>query len=415
MTGSERRLPGQSTDGNAAVFIAPQEPTPLFNPNVRVQLEFFGADTAVINRLYGPDGRFIYKTPDDLDIETMSLDALEFELQQRTKPVYDAVDKRLQEDKPENGFNRHNLEDHIIPVAKMADDLVKNIRDPRIRERIRRLTALAAYGHDIGNISRRKKHSLDSTVIYPFVLPSLMRNEQDAKIVLEAIRLHDERLLAEEFTGLTTSEEKMLFILGKGEEFGEELPIVASALILADKAHIDRARVNEAAINMEALTVDEHVWPNLCAKLEGFSYDRTTKELVLRIAFDPRLEDDELEKFAPVARKRSNHKGYRVNYPKKIRDLHTYEGIPIFYQWSAVLKRIYKQRFELMGEMAQIATPARGLRLELVDMLSVEDRMDEGVIQGDAEVITQTYEPQSLDLVLRSNDLKFKQKQRKNT
>lgn len=379
--------------------------SPLFNPNVRVQLERFGTPDDVINRLYDARGNFIYTTPDDIDFASMSLASISHELQTRSKPVYDAVDNRLREDKPENGYNKHNLENHVIHVATMADDIV---RMGRHSDRIRKLTLQAALGHDLGNINNRREHAADSTILYPYIVPSLARNEQEMRIVLEAIRLHDERVITREMSGLKTAEQRQFRVLEMDEEVGEGASVVLAALVLADKADIDRERINEAAINSEAVARDEHVWVNLCAKNEGFTYDRDSKSLVLRIAFDPRLEGDELEQLSPVSRKRSHHSGFRIDYPEDVHQRYR-AGLPVFYQWAASLKNIYADRIGLMAEMTPIVLDANNFRLELVDRLAVADRASEGAppVRIDAEVISQTFEPQNLDSLLESNAVKF--------
>lgn len=385
--------------------VSSSEITPLFNPNVRVQLKKFGTEDDVINRLYDARGNFIYTTPDDLDFESMSFAAISHELQERTRPVYDAVDNRLREDKPENGYNKHNLDNHIVHVATMADDIV---RMGRHGDRIRRLTLEAAMGHDLGNINDRREHAADSTILYPYVVPSLARNEEEMRIVLGSIRLHDERVITREMSGLKTAEQRQFRVLEMDEEVGEGASVVLAALVLADKADIDRGRINEAAINREAVARDEHVWVNLCAKNEGFTYDRASKSLVLRIAFDPRLEGEELEHLKPISRKRSHHDGFRIDYPQDVQKRYK-AGVPVFYQWATSLKKIYADRIGLMAEMTPIVLDANNFRLELVDRLAVADRASEGApnVRIDAEVISQTFEPQYIDSLLETNATKF--------
>jgi hypothetical protein len=329
---------------------------PFFNPTVRQTLMRFGPQnseefTAQIDRLYFPSGEFIYQTPDDIDFRNGTVSNIRSVLELRLKPIYDLIDLRLREDKPENGFNKHNLENHIIPVAEMVDQIAK---DANFTERQRKLAIIAAYAHDIGNINSRKNHANDSADLLPYILPSILKYEEDWDVIEFAIRHHDERILEDLFgkNNVQNEDQRLRYSLNVEDGQAEDKLLVAAALIFADKADISRGRVNEAAINIDALEGDPHVWPNMCSRSEGIRHHPSSRVLTFGLSFDHRLEGDDEIKFEPVRHDRSNHPGFRIYHPQRIYNQYHDSKIPLFDLWRRELNVTYGRRFDLMAEMA---------------------------------------------------------------
>lgn len=376
--------------------------SPLSNPEIPGILRANGASEEAIARVYNHKGEIIYTTEDDIDFRdpNLQLFTAEAELYKRTAPIYDLVDYRLRGDKPPQGYSHHNLDQHVVPVAKYVKDIMDMGRYPH---RIRMLGLMAAYGHDVGNINRRSGHSHDSPDVYAAAVPSVQRYDKDWDIVRRAMELHDEKAIMKEIHswGPLNSEDRILRILEMGESEGlSELPAVLASLILADKADIDRARINPWAINHEAVADDEHVWVNLCADNEGFRLSPNGKELVLRINFNQYVKPEEYNKFAPVMRKRSHHDGFRIHVPEKIHDAYQVSKDEYFLQWTRSLERIYNDRITLMMYMAFVALPVDRFSLEMID-------------PEDGSILVRPFDPGKMDKQMAARALKFEDEEKR--
>jgi hypothetical protein len=376
---------------------------PLHNPAIPGILRENGASGDAIAKVFNRHGEVIYTTEDDIDFRdpNLQLFTAEAALYDRTKPLYDLADYRLRGDKPPHGYSHHNLEQHIVPMAAMVQNILDMGKYPK---HTKMLGLMAAYGHDLGNVNRRKGHSFDSPDLFAQVVPSVTRNDHDWQVIKKVMMLHDEKAMMAEMKswGPLSVEDRILKILEMGEAEGlRELPPVLAAIILADKADIDRNRINEWAVNHEAVADDEHVWVNLCAENQGFFLSPNGKELTLRINFNQNANSaEDLKKFGPVMRKRSHHKSdtehenYRIHVPDRIHETYQNTREEYFKQWTTSLENIYKDRIELMAYMAFVALPIDKFAIEMVD-------------PEDGTSLSRPFTPELMDKQMAVRSLKF--------
>ncbi|TKJ40095.1 phosphohydrolase [candidate division LCP-89 bacterium B3_LCP] len=112
------------------------------------------------------------------------------------------------------GYTEHGNR-HGKVVAKTAGNILESLGDD---ERIRELTTIAGYLHDIGNVINRDHHAQSGALIAGQILEELEMPFEESIEVIGAIGNHH-------------------------EEDGTPVSRITAALILADKADVHRSRV----------------------------------------------------------------------------------------------------------------------------------------------------------------------------
>lgn len=375
--GYNGQAPLYSMSENGSHDLSPQQASqselplgPLHNPQVPDILREHGAPDEAIARVFNHKGEVIYTTEDNIDFRdpNLQLFTAQSELYLRLKPVYDLVDYRLRADKPPHGYSHHNLENHVVPMVAQAMELTEL---GNYSKEAKMLTLISGYGHDLGNVNRRSGHSFDSPALLAHVVPSVTRSEQDWQTVREVMRLHDEKAIVPEIQswGPLNTRERIAKFREMGEASGQpDLPKVLAAIVIADKADIDRGRINPWAINHEAVANDEHVWVNLCAQNRGFQLSADGKELVLQINFNQFVTDKEQETFSPVLRYSKRYDRQRIHVPEQVHRAFRGAGDMYFDKWVESLNAIYQDRIKIMALMSFVAIPGlESFRIELDD------------------------------------------------
>jgi hypothetical protein len=327
-------------------------PHQLDNPSVRERLLNRQASENLVNRVFDENGRWILRGVDDIpDFWSKDSRLISMALIDVTKPVYDLVDWNLLGEKWPHGFNRHNLENHILVVRDTSDALLDKAGYEK-DARIKRINEVASIGHDLGNIIDRKTHASLSPIILETVTPSVTQSQKEWEKAKQAIDLHDEKVLHAlmESWGNATREEDVAHLRALANP-------VLLALVLSDKADIGRHRTNPWARNTETVNSDEHMWVNYLAKGGGFEMSRDGRGLSMVVNFNPTLSNDEFGDFVTVAEKRSRHDGYRAAVPDVIKDIHYQHNIPHFHSWNGKMMAIYLERFKLSALCAKALFP----------------------------------------------------------
>lgn len=190
------------------------------------------------------------------DVYSLSLTELQEVLEERLTPLYTLSNLSLNSEF-RYGFNRHGLEDHIRVIAQRTVQLLKDLG---CDEMTQKLGMIMAYGHDLGNVFTRKFHSLASPYLLEKYVPELSQNAEHWALIIQGIELHNEPVMAA-FVAAQMQNGKT-----KDEVYKELHPTI-TALIAADKTHIDPARISDKAQKiLDALNADDHVEINLLLK-----------------------------------------------------------------------------------------------------------------------------------------------------
>lgn len=369
-----------------------------------------------VDEVYDANGNFLLFGEDDMldsagnpNYYTRPVFEMQTELMRRTAPFYRLNDRRLREDKPENGYNRHDIEGHILPTGKMIEQLCVLGKHS---ERIKFLAHQVNMIHDLGNLEERLGHSIKSMPLAVAIMPSITQDWKGFRVTEIATELHDEKALEARMKFLGKLDQNELIDsyqrLGEEEGLDDELPIVLAMMILADKADVDRERLNFVAINGLALADDLHVRVVALSRNAGFRLSDDKSTLIHRVEFNPNILDKEFEKLSGIAREKSNKKGsYRVDVPEVYKDIRRKQGIPDFYQFAKDYKRIYRNRIKYSALFAPIAV--LGVKYFALEFHDLVDPSDSNV----GETIRETFTSSLLAKHGELFDVKFMQKEKR--
>ena len=150
------------------------------------------------------------------------------------------------------GYTEHSFI-HIMRCVVVVEDILKSLGyDNHTIE----LAKIAAYMHDIGNVVNRDGHAKSGALMAFKILKDLNMDSQDIATIVTAIGNHD-------------------------ESSAYPVSVVSSALIIADKTDVRRARVRN-----ELYELDIHDRVNYAAKSSIVSVNKEAKELILNLTID---------------------------------------------------------------------------------------------------------------------------------
>lgn len=329
-------------------------PHTLDSPAVRERILNNGADPEDVAKVFDEDGLWIYKghTGDYPTLWTTSPALVTRAVVEMARPVYDLVDYNLRGQKWPHGFNRHNLEHHVLRVFGQADSLLDDA-GYRSDQPIKRINNVAAIAHDLGNVIERGEHADRSVDILLTILPDVLQDPKLAEVVIEAVRYHDEKKLATLIGSWENkTEEDDIYML-------RALGPVLMAIFLGDKLGdaIGRHRVNPWSRTTEGINGDTHMWPNYLAAGTELELSRYKNELKSVVEFNPTISPTEYDEFVEVAEERSDHEGYRAVVPDVIQQIYQDHQIPHFLLWAGNLIGINRKRIELSALCAKALYP----------------------------------------------------------
>lgn len=151
------------------------------------------------------------------------------------------------------GFTEHGRR-HATLVAVTARNLLVTLGFP---ERTCELAAIAGLLHDTGNVVHRQNHALSGSIFAMQILSRLGMSTAECAIVANAIGNHE-------------------------EERGYATTPVSAALNIADKADVDRSRVQAA----HQADFDIHDRVNYAATGSRVTADRAAKTISLELDID---------------------------------------------------------------------------------------------------------------------------------
>ena len=154
------------------------------------------------------------------------------------------------------GYTDHGSA-HCTLVAERAGYLLKILG---YTEKEIDLVKVAAYLHDIGNITNRNSHSQSGGLISFYLLNKIGLPPEDIATVVTAIGNHDEH------TGTAVSN-------------------ISAALILADKSDVHRSRVR----NNDFSTFDIHDRVNYAVESSKVIIDKINRKAVLELHIDTKI------------------------------------------------------------------------------------------------------------------------------
>ncbi len=151
------------------------------------------------------------------------------------------------------GYTEHGRR-HATLVAETAAAILRQLDFPA---RLSELAAIAGFLHDAGNAVHRQSHALTGSLMAMRILDRYGLTPGEVAVVMNAIGNHE-------------------------EERGYATSAVASALIIADKADVDRSRVQ--ATSFEAFDIHDRV--NYASTGSRVSVDAANKVISLELEID---------------------------------------------------------------------------------------------------------------------------------
>jgi hypothetical protein len=316
------------------------------------------------------------------DIRNQTPENLLIKLIQSFKLLYEPVQPMLNKNgyNPEVGFNSHTLENHIIPMARLAIKLLreKNESDQTINQLL-----VALFLHDIGNGQGRPLHGL----LLCNLIPLIFGNEKvfDSELLWPAILAaitHDEKtgvipILDQLLAGFVNGTDKKELIKNLSNEQVAELDTLFANtfsptqawIIFLDKIHFDEERLdNGRVLTPTALDIDPHILATLGQKLCTVGFDPSNPR-TLRIEYDyslyPRQQKIPNANMRGLYATRQNG-GTKIVIPQKFRDNYSVgkvTGRKSYFEQSVELAlELYRDRwllaalaaFDVMGGPAQL-------------------------------------------------------------
>lgn len=154
------------------------------------------------------------------------------------------------------GFTEHGIR-HASTVADLSYNVLEELGyDKRANE----LAGIAGYMHDIGNFINRYNHGGTGALIAYNILTKMGMPPDELALVISAIGNHE-------------------------EERGNAVNHVASALILADKSDVQRARVT----NRDFAKFEIHDRVNYAVKKSQLLMNSSLKTITLNLAIDTKI------------------------------------------------------------------------------------------------------------------------------
>ncbi len=151
------------------------------------------------------------------------------------------------------GYTNHGL-DHVITVTNRARMVAEKIGFSQ--ENVE-LTSIAAFLHDIGNISGRENHSLVGSILAFQLLSKLGYPMASICQIVTAIASHDE------YTGDITDD-------------------ISAVIIIADKSDVRKTRVREKVLS----EFDIHDRVNFAVQFSELMVIEASKEIWLNLSID---------------------------------------------------------------------------------------------------------------------------------
>lgn len=274
-----------------------------------VQSNLSREQEAALDLLVNKDGYWIYSF-DRLDIYGMPLDELTLNLTRLLSPIYLLVNSSLST--IGRDFNRHGLEEHVLPVGRRGRLLIRDSFD----ESRERNFIIAALAHDIHQA---------------------ITEQQDPHSFLNLIR----------------------------KEWGE----VSLALLLADKTDVGTRRVGLEAGKQEGIVdIDSHAVANLLMETGSVDCSGSAMRWVLDFTPQP-ANEQEAEQLSACVRPRSSGTGNRWSVPKEMRDLYRNNGISHFDTAKNRFIRLYFDRIRMAILCGLALTDGGKFELTLRDLI----------------------------------------------
>lgn len=153
------------------------------------------------------------------------------------------------------GFTEHSFK-HLLRCVAVVEYILKTLGyDQHTIE----LAKIAAYMHDIGNVINRDEHAKSGAIMAFRLLDKMGMDTQDIATIVTAIGNHD-------------------------ESSAYPVNVVSSALILADKTDVRRARVRKDRNNF---TIHDRV--NYAAEESRVEVDKENQVLTLNLTIDTKI------------------------------------------------------------------------------------------------------------------------------
>ncbi len=172
----------------------------------------------------------------------------------RTAVYLDMADRHLEQ----IGYTEHGRR-HALFVSQRAGYILERLGFP---EKSVLLACTAGYLHDIGNFIGRASHNVFSAFVAKEILEHNGFGIEDTAVVMSAIGNHE-------------------------EENVEITSVVTAAIIIADKADVNRTRVR----NRNFISFDIHDRVNYAVTLSKLEVDSGKKEIVLDIEIDTEISE----------------------------------------------------------------------------------------------------------------------------
>lgn len=240
-------------------------------------------DTKALEEVFSREGELVRVFEDfgDDEFSRLSPQDLYHFFRVVFKPFNDLISPSLDSGHP-NGFNRHD-EYHTDPTTLRAVQLAVAAGYEDNEEFIK-IAMLAGMGHDIGNVSNRKKHALVSAIMLSKIFPNLSL-VQPGGIVYDIVKDHEIENVQLKI------QEAVDEAYGDTEEAYEILnKKLRCPLVLADKLDLGPKRASEKALAepKKFINEDEYFRKDLLGRT--ISWEKDGESFVWNVAFDPSKE-----------------------------------------------------------------------------------------------------------------------------
>lgn len=261
---------------------------------------------------------------------------------------------------PEHGFNSHNLEYHIVPMAQLALKLMREYPQKMTQVQIN-MVLLAIFFHDISNAQSRPRHALLLAHMLPlyFATKDLLETEI-AEAVIAAVG-HDEKtgafpilfsLLESQQRETDTQATGILdarAVIQLEVALKKVVPQAQLWLWLVDKLDFGERRImNNRIITRKALEEDKHFLAGVGWQMIACGMKKEEKpgafEVVYRYSLSAENPPPNLQVYVP----KNTGNGRRIDLPQAQRDAYFGQPNKTYFEQSAELAlSLYYERWVL--------------------------------------------------------------------
>ena len=325
-----------------------------------------------VNLLVDNNSNWIYSFG-RLGLYEIPLDDLTLTLSRVLQPIYSLVNDSLST--VDRDFNRHGLEEHVLPVDRRGRSLIRDffgsgIYNFSFTERRERNLIIAVLTHDIGNLCNRTGHELTAVKILERVLPELTESTDDWLAIKRAITNHDENqaeaqvlpIIHQAIKGEINSQ---ILLAEVKQLMGEE----GLVLFVSDKTDVGTRRVGlKAGKQAGVVDNDQHVVANLLMETKSVDYSGLDLRWVLDFTPQP-ANEQEAEQLSACVRPRSSGNGNRWHVPEAMRNLYRNHGISHFDAAKNRFMNLYFDRIRMAILCGLALTDGGKFELTLRDLI----------------------------------------------